>query len=134
MAAKPFGPYPGRVVEVRDGDSAFIDLDLGFGYYVASKLWDGRSWLSCRVQRIRPDGSAIGINSPELGTKASPNQAGIVARDFARMLLPVGGIVQVVSYGWDKYGGRYDGSITLPDGRDFGTVMVEAGHAVEASY
>ena len=129
-----FGPYPGRVVEVRDGDSAFIDLDLGFGQYVVSKLWDGRSWLSCRVQRVRPDGSMVAINAPELGTKANPNPAGVAARDYARGLLPVGSIVKVVSYGWDKYGGRYDGSITLDNGTDFGSLMVVAGHAVEASY
>jgi endonuclease YncB( thermonuclease family) len=37
--------------------------------------------------------------------------------------------VQVLSYGWDKYGGRIDGSTTMADGRDFGQVMIEAGHA-----
>jgi endonuclease YncB( thermonuclease family) len=32
-------------------------------------------------------------------------------------------------YGWDKYGGRIDGAITMADGHDFGHVMLETGHA-----
>lgn len=29
-----------------------------------------------------------------------------------------------------KYGGRFDGTVTLADGRDFAAVMVATGHAV----
>jgi endonuclease YncB( thermonuclease family) len=35
----------------------------------------------------------------------------------------------VTSHGWDKFGGRFDGSITLADGRDFAQVMLSTGHA-----
>ena len=129
-----FGPYPGRVTEVHDGDTVFIDLDLGFGTYLQSKLWDGRNWLSCRVQRVRPDGSVIGINAPELSTKNVSRPDGDAARDFAQALLPEGTNVLVRSYGWDKYGGRFDGTIELPDGSDFGSLMVINGHAIEVAY
>ena len=111
-----FGPYPGRVDYVHDGDTVGVTLDLGFGYQAASRDLDGRAQLSCRV---------FGINAPELST-----DAGKMALAFAQRLLPVGGRVTVVSHGWDKYGGRFDGTITLPDGRDFAQAMLESGHAV----
>jgi hypothetical protein len=40
--------------------------------------------------------------------------------------------VRVVSYGWDKFGGRVDASIqyNLADPHDFATAMMAAGHAV----
>lgn len=111
-----YGPYPGLVREVHDGDSIYLDISLGFGQVIESKDWDGHPWLSCRV---------YGINSPELST-----DAGKAARDYARTLLPVGTRVSVLSHSWDKFGGRWDGEITLPDGRDFAKAMLEAGHAV----
>jgi endonuclease YncB( thermonuclease family) len=124
-----YGPYRGLVREVHDGDTIYIDLDVGFGDIKLSKDWDGHPWLACRVQKHRDDGSFVGINAPELST-----QAGKSSRDYAQSLLPVGTRVSVMSLGWDKYGGRFDGSIALPDGRDFGTEMVSMGLAVEKDY
>lgn len=103
-----FGPYPAVVTKIHDGDTLSTDLSLGFGIHQED--------LSCRV---------FGINAPELST-----QAGKDALAFALTLLHVGDKVTVISHGWDKFGGRYDGSITLPDGRDFGDAMIAAGHAV----
>lgn len=111
-----YGPYPGIIRQVHDGDTIHVDLDLGFGISFNGASWDGKPLLSCRV---------YGINAPELST-----DAGKAARDFAQTLLTEGLRVSVLSHGWDKYGGRFDGSITLPDGRDFGTVMINSGHAV----
>jgi endonuclease YncB( thermonuclease family) len=45
-------------------------------------------------------------------------------------LLKPGDICKVSSHGWDKFGGRFDGTIKMPDGRDFAKVMLESGHAV----
>jgi endonuclease YncB( thermonuclease family) len=84
----------------------YVKLDVGFDLTVYA--------------RIRIDG----INAPELST-----QPGKDARDFVRTLLAPGDAVQVVRNGWDKYGGRIDGSIKLPDGRDLGQVMLDTGHA-----
>lgn len=123
-----FGPYPARVVEVHDGDTCRLDIDLGFGVQMAGVSLLGRPMWSCRV---------YGINAPELRVKDiatgvwMDNPAGLEARDFARGLLPIGSIVTVVSHGWDSYSGRYDGTITLPDGRDFAAVMLVAGQAVD---
>lgn len=111
-----FGPYPARVDQVHDGDTVYLSIDLGFDHLIESHDWNGHPRLACRI---------FGINAPELST--DPGKA---ARDYAVGLLPVGTIVQVVSHGYDKYGGRFDGTITLPDGRDFATVMLAASQAV----
>ena len=103
-----FGPYPAKVDSWHDGDTCHMSIDLGFGL---------GAWLSCRV---------YGINAPELNT-----QAGKDARDYARQICPDGTTVTVVSHGWDKYGGRFDGQILLPDASDFAKAMLDAGHAVQ---
>lgn len=110
-----FGPYRARVVEVHDGDTVTLDIDLGFAVQIAGKSFKNNTNLSCRI---------FGINAPELSTPQ-----GIQARDFARTLLPQGELVTVLSHSWDKYGGRFDGQIILPDERDFGETMVSAGFA-----
>jgi endonuclease YncB( thermonuclease family) len=124
-----FGPYPGMIREVHDGDTVFVDLDLGFGFQLVSKSWDGKSMLSCRVHRVKPDGSFIGINAPELSLPE-----GRASLAYAQTLLRPGDRVLVVSFGWDKYGGRFDGAITMSNGLDFGSAMVITSHAVEKDY
>lgn len=108
MTTRTFGPYPGTVVSLHDGDTLTIALDLGFGITFTG--------ASCRV---------YGINAPELATPA-----GKAALAYAQTVLHPGDRVTVISHGWDKYGGRYDGSVTLANGDDFATDMLNAGHAV----
>jgi len=105
MAGK-YGPYPAVIAAWHDGDTCHTDLDLGFGLILA---------LSCRC---------YGINAPELATPDGPP-----ARDYAISLAPPGTAVTIISHGWDKYGGRFLGDITLPGGRNFGQAMIDAGHA-----
>ena len=111
-----FGPYPARCVSLHDGDTVTLDIDLGFDHIISGQDFAGKTRLACRI---------YGINAPELST-----DAGKVALIFAQTLLPVGTLCQVLSYGWDKYGGRFDGAITLPDGSSFGAQMIAAGQAV----
>jgi endonuclease YncB( thermonuclease family) len=101
-----FGPYTGTVEVVHDGDTVHAKLDVGFDLTVYTRI------------RI------LGINAPELATPA-----GKTAAEYARTLLHPGDTIRVTSHGWDKYGGRIDGDITLPDDRDYATLMVAAGHA-----
>jgi endonuclease YncB( thermonuclease family) len=119
MAEKPetFGPYPGRCVVVHDGDTVILDLDLGFGIELPGQTWKGKTQLSCRV---------YGINAPELATPE-----GKEALAYAQTLLSPGDVCSVLSHGWDKFGGRFDGQIQLPDGSDFAQRMLDAGHAKE---
>ena len=111
-----FGPYPARVVSVHDGDTATLDIDLGFDHLISGLDLDGRTRMSCRI---------YGINAPELGT-----QAGKDALAYALTLLWPGLRVTVLSHGYDKFGGRFDGAVTLPDGSDFAAKMLDSGHAV----
>lgn len=114
--AKTFGPYPARVAVVHDGDSILLDIDLGFDHLISAQDWDGKTRLICRVWSI---------NSPELSTPE-----GKAALAYAQTLLHPGDRVMVLSHGWDAYGGRFDGTITLADGSDFAGRMVDSGHAV----
>lgn len=111
-----FGPYPGIVRDWHDGDTCHIDLDLGFFESLRAYDINGSPRISCRVW---------GINAPELSTAA-----GKAALAFAQQLCPNGTKVTVTSHGLDKYGGRFDGAITLPDGSDFAASMLNAGQAV----
>lgn len=94
------------VVGVHDGDTVTLDLDLG--------------WFLTNRQPVR----VAHINAPELSTPA-----GLVSRDRVRQLLPVGTKVELISTGLDKYG-RSLGVITLPDGRDLGSILLAEGLAV----
>ena len=104
-----FGPYPATTLSWHDGDTGRFDIDFGFALHLVGDP-------ACRV---------YGINAPELHT-----DAGKAARDHVLELCPVGTPVTVTSHHWDKYGGRYDGSITLPDGRDLAATMVADGFAL----
>lgn len=114
--ARMFGPYPAVVESWIDGDTARVALDLGFGVYLYPRDFEGKPTLSMRV---------YGINAPETNT-----EEGRLARAYAETVCPGGTFVTALSHGWDKYGGRWDGSITLPGGQDFASLMIAAGHAV----
>lgn len=112
-AQKMFGPYPGVIRDWHDGDSCHVELDLGFGIHLMAPV-------ACRVW---------GINAPELKL-----EEGKAARDYAREICPPGTDVSVTSHGWDKYSGRFDGQITLPDGNDFAELMMDSGHAIPLTF
>lgn len=123
----PFGPFPATVVDEHDGDTVFVDIllrkqrvgkgfdiDLGFNVH----LRPGGIWL------VRQSVRTFGDNAAELATPA-----GKAALAYLATILKVGDQVTLLSHGWDKYGGRIDGTITLADGRDLSTVMIAAGQA-----
>jgi len=108
-----FGPYPAVVVSEHDGDTMRLDVDFGWAIHIVGDP-------ACRV---------FGMNAPELNT-----DAGKAALAHLNELCPVGTRVRVISYHWDKYGGRFDGAITLPDGRDLAATMITDGFAVAVKY
>jgi len=132
MTSRTFGPYAATVVAIHDGDT--IDLSL-----VLVKM---RSTVAARAKALdvdlgfnvhrTPDGVVLerqsvrllGCNAPELATPA-----GKAALAYIETLVKIGDLVTLVSHGWDKYGGRIDGVVTLTDGRDLAQAMVAAGQA-----
>lgn len=114
-----FGPYRGLVRSWHDGDTCHVDLDLGFDEFLMSvDPFDGKQRIRCRI---------YGINAPEL-KKQEPQAT--EALNYAEQICPPGTFVTVTSHGWDRDGGRFDGSITLPDGSDFGQRMLAANQAI----
>jgi endonuclease YncB( thermonuclease family) len=111
-----FGPYPARCAAVHDGDTLTLDVDLGFDHLISGLDFDGRTRISCRV---------FGINAPELAT-----DAGKAALAYLLTVIRPGDRCTVLSHGWDKYGGRFDGTVTLADGRDLAALMLQSGNAV----
>jgi micrococcal nuclease len=122
-----WGPYRAIVVAEHDGDTVELDIhlakrhlhidvpkDLGFGVQLRK---DG-VWLA--AQRCR----TFGDNAAELSTPG-----GKAALAYLQSILPLGAEVTVLSQGYDKYADRCDATITLPDGSDLVTRMVEAGYA-----
>lgn len=106
-----FGPYPAVITSIHDGDTCRMRIDLGFGIFAEQ--------FACRF---------YGINAPELST-----DEGKRSRDHLEEIMPVGSKVLVISHSWDKYGGRFDGEITL-NGVSINHAMVDDGYAVEMDY
>jgi endonuclease YncB( thermonuclease family) len=95
-----------RVVSVHDGDNVTVDIDMGF---------DETKRVSVRL---------LGMNAIELS-----KPGGVEARDNLASIIPPGTQVALHSVTYDKYGGRVDGHITLPDGTDLTTLLIRTGWA-----
>ena len=96
--------YPASVVEVLDGDSVRLNIDVGFRMFFKNLF------------RMN------GIDAPEYS-------AGATATARLRELLPIGAQVHVLSYRPDKYG-RWLVDVFLEDGRCANDILVEEGLAV----
>lgn len=124
-----FGPYKATVAKIHDGDTLTVDIVLAKAG--KTKRADGID-LGFNVHRT-PHGLVLqgqsvrlkGCNAPELAT-----DQGKQALAYLLTILHVGDAVTLVSHGWDKYGGRIDGEITLADGRDLTRAMINSGFAL----
>ena len=99
--------YRARVKRVVDGDTVIMDVDLGFGI-----------WIHDQSFRL------LGINTRE---RSQPG--GVEAAAYLATVLRAAPEVTVTSVKNDKYGGRYDARVALPDGRDLSTLLIEEGRA-----
>ena len=95
-----------KVLTVHDGDNATVEVDMGFDEYKR---------VSVRL---------LGMNAIELS-----QPGGKEARDNLATILPAGTQIALHSVQWDKFGGRVDGHITLPDGTDLTTLLIRTGWA-----
>lgn len=100
----------GTVVKVRDGDTFLANLDLGWNHWQMAPD-KGTGYGVIRV---------LDLWCPELG-----QSGGHGARGQAHVLLS-DEVVTLESHSLDSFG-RSLAKVTLPDGRDFATVMIEGG-------
>lgn len=110
----------GPVLRVTDGDTFVMEyLDLGWGVKI-HPVDDGE-----------PGHCAIRVTLPDEGWFDTPEKTDKVrwslATEYAKSLLTVGSWVKIKSYGFSV--GRTLASVTLADGRDLATTMIEAGHS-----
>ena len=92
--------YPCKIVKVIDGDTADVDIDLGFGV-----------WL--KKQRIR----FYGVDTPESRTSDKEEKVyGLMAKEFVLSHLPVGStqVLRTKKDGVGKYG-RILGEFVIDD-------------------
>ena len=92
--------YPCKIVKVIDGDTADVDIDLGFGV-----------WL--KKQRIR----FYGVDTPESRTRDKEEKVyGLMAKEFVLSHLPVGStqVLRTKKDGVGKYG-RILGEFIIDD-------------------
>ncbi|CAA7625295.1 thermonuclease family protein [Magnetospirillum sp. UT-4] len=100
------GPYAAQVVRVLDGDT----------FEARVRIWLGLD----QTIRVR----LLGIDAPEL--RGPCPQAAAAARDALARLLGDGPAL-LTRIAHDKYGGRIDAAVSLPNGEDVATVMLGAG-------
>lgn len=115
MTARPKVRYirNATVQHAADGDTVALMVDLGWRHWAE---------MSCRLM-LDPK---VWFDAPERGHR---DYAAAVA--MARSLLPAGTEVVTESLKMtDKYGGRFDGRLWLPDGREFAALMIDAGLAM----
>jgi endonuclease YncB( thermonuclease family) len=109
LATAPGEPfwYRATVLEVHDGDTVDVWVDLGFRH---------RWQVAIRL---------FGINAPELSTPE-----GVAARDHLNQLLTRTGDLYLRSHKdqADKYGGRWLGELFLGE-ENINQTMVKDGHA-----
>lgn len=98
---------PAEITRVYDGDSFFIKATIWPQHTIETEI------------RVR------GVDTPEIKGKCeSEKAAAIKARDFVQSL---GTHVTLSDIAPDKYGQRYDATVTLPDGRNLADVIIETG-------
>jgi micrococcal nuclease len=104
------------VLRVIDGDTVRVHVEA----------WKGSPVEDVSV-RVR------GIDTPE--SHAPPGKCpaevklGRAAAVFGHTLTMAGDVVQLKDVWNDKYGGRVDAVLLLPDGRDWGQIMLSTKHA-----
>lgn len=112
LATDFLSEYPAQVVRVIDGDTVTVHVFPWPGVIVET--------------RIR----LLGVDTPELRGKCEEEKAKArAAKKLVAELLPVGTQVQIRKVKQDKYAGRHDAEIWLPDGRSVTEILVAQGTA-----
>ena len=110
------GTYDAIVVRVIDGDTVIVTVPA----------WASTPFAT-RSVRI------YGIDTPEShmppGKCAAEVALGQAAANYGKTLTKAGDKVRIGFVGDDKYGGRIDATLQLPNGHDWGATMITTKHA-----
>lgn len=72
----------------------------------------------------------LGIDTAEIRGKCEAEKVQArAARDFVLRVFRGQTTVTLDVIGWDKYGGRFDAHVQMPDGEDLGQALIAAGLA-----
>jgi endonuclease YncB( thermonuclease family) len=99
--------YRAEVERVIDGDTVVLAVDLGFGV-----------WLRAQSFRL------LGINARE-----KAEAGGAEARAHLQAVLPIGMVLLINSVKPDKFGGRFDAHVILPNGTVLSQFLIQTGWA-----
>ncbi len=70
----------------------------------------------------------INIDTPEMNGQCQyEKQMAVRARDVLAALIPRGTVVELDNIKDDKYLGRINANVFLPDGRDVGLILIDSG-------
>lgn len=101
---------PARVDYIFDGDtfSATVELEKDINITVRVRL--------------------INVDTPEMNGKCErEKRMAVRARDVLSALIPKGTVVELSNIKDDKYLGRINANVFLPDGRDVGLILIDSG-------
>ena len=105
--------YKAIIVNIVDGDTVDVDIDLGFD-----------TWLKNKRIRIN------NIDAPETRTRdLFEKEQGLAAKERARELLPLNSKQTLLSKDWQEKYGRIIGDFKLKQGL-FSEIMLQEGHAL----
>lgn len=108
-----------EVLEVVDGDTFHSNLDIGWGIVLRPRSLPEPGLGTVRL--LYPSGEPF--DAAETSTPLGRD-----ARAYARELIRPGMRLPVASFHVDVFG-RTLGAVTLPDGRDWATLMAATGYA-----
>ena len=100
--------YAAKVVRVVDGDTMYLDIDLGF------------------FIRMTIDVRLKGLNTPEI--RGPSREAGLKSKAYVEQALPVGSLVVINTYKAEKYGRYLADVFYRPGATSRNEVLAEPHH------
>lgn len=111
------------VVDVARAVPAVVDYHFDGDTFSAGVMLDTDVQITVRVRLIN-------IDTPEMNGKCTAEKIMAQnAKDLLATLIPRGTTVDLQNIKDDKYLGRINANVILPDGRDLGRIMIDSGLA-----
>lgn len=102
---------------------AVVDYHFDGDTFSAGVMLDTDVEITVRVRLIN-------IDTPEINGKCTAEKVmAQSARDLLVTIIPRGTVVDLQNIKDDKYLGRINANVILPDGRDVGQIMIDSGLA-----